>query len=72
MGFKNISYSDLVLSYKNAKMPFGSNFDLKIVKGLYEECFKFYKGGDVLDIGAGAYKYLQKAIGIEKVKYFLG
>ena len=49
---------------------FGSIKDLPVVTSSYKECRKLYLGGEVLDVGAGTQKTLQRALKLHDENYF--
>lgn len=70
MTFTQISFNKLVYSYKEDNSPFGTNWKLPIIADFYSECRKRYKGGKVLDVGAGVSMYLKSALKINTDKYY--
>jgi len=65
-----ISYSQLTRWAPECLERFGKIHKLPIVKSYHSECARIYTGGEVLDVGAGAFKPLKKILAIEEKDYF--
>ncbi|NUP89807.1 MAG: methyltransferase domain-containing protein [Candidatus Sumerlaeia bacterium] len=67
---KTIDYSDLQTGRLECFQRFGNMEDFPVVSSPYAECKRAYRGGKVLDVGAGAPRPLSRVLGLGEGTYY--
>jgi hypothetical protein len=65
-----MNYSSLFKGRQEGFQKFGNIFQLPIVRSPYDYIKKIYRGGLVLDVGAGADLYIKKLLQLDAPDYF--